>query len=86
MEFYITVKRKKLELHESIWINSTNTILIERKQFVNEYLQYDIYMQQFYKLNRDIYVERNKEMQISEKLLRSGQRLLLGKEDSYRVL
>lgn len=50
---HIAVKRNELELHESIWINSTNIILIKRKQFANEFLQYDIYKkvqyrQQFY--------------------------------------
>ena len=40
---HIAVKRNELELHESIWINSTNIILIKRKQFANEFLQYDIY-------------------------------------------
>ena len=40
---HTAVKRIELELHESIWINSTNIILIKRKQFANEYLQYDIY-------------------------------------------
>lgn len=53
MEFHKKVKRNKLELRKSIWINSTNIILIKRRQFANEYLQCDIYvkvqhMHQFY--------------------------------------
>ena len=62
---HIAVKRNELELHESIWINSTNIILIKRKQFANEYLQYDIYEKVQYTIillieQGEMYMQRKK--------------------------